>query len=190
MRTARAMCVVGSLALAVGGCASNAKTEAKSDAAKAAAYELPAAAAPAPELLPLSFMVGRWVCVNPNKTVNDEHWTAPRGNHMASLFKQARRDGKPALVEVSLITVEADKSVKLTLRHLHAGLEVPENQKELSLFTLKSAANNRAEFAALGKAEGMSVVYRLDGADTMIVDVNFPEGSKEKPYSMTYHRER
>jgi hypothetical protein len=135
-------------------------------------------------------MVGRWVCVNPNKSVNDEHWMTPRGNHMAALFKQARRDGKPALLEVSIVTVEADGSVKLALRHLHAQLEVPENQKELSIFTLKSAANNRAEFLGSGVGEGMSVVYRLDGPDTLVVDVNFPQGSKEKPYSMTYHRER
>jgi len=179
---------VASAAMAMlSGCAGSSATTRADPVAPA--YELPAAAAPAPELMPLSFMVGRWVCVNPNKTVNDEHWTAPRGNHMAALFKQARRDGKPALVEVSLITVEADKSVKLTLRHLHAGLEVPENQKELSYFTLTSAADSRAEFAATGKAEGMIVVYRLDGEDKMIVDVNFPAGSKEKPYSMTYHRE-
>ena len=188
MRFGMTMCASAAVAMAfAAGCTVQKATTTDS---KAHAVELPAAAKPAKELLPLSFMVGRWICVNPNKSVNDEHWMTPRGNHMAALFKQARRDGKPALLEVSLVTVEADGSVKLALRHLHSQLEVPENQKELSIFTLKSAAGNRAEFLGTGVGDGMSVVYRLDGADTLVVDVNFPQGSKEKPYSMTYQRER
>jgi hypothetical protein len=171
----------------LGGCHAGQKAAAP---AAAAALELPAGVAPAPQLAPLTFMVGRWVCVNRNKSVNDEHWTTPRGNHMAALFTQSRRDGKPALVEVSLVTVEADGSVKLSLRHLHAGLEVPDNQKELSILTLASAGDNKAEFKGTGKAANMSVVYRLESPDHLVVDVNFPADSKEKSYSMSYTRER
>jgi hypothetical protein len=152
---------------------------------------LPDAAAPAKELVPLSFMVGRWVCVNPNKTVNDEQWMAPRGNNMAALFRQIRRDGKPALVEVTLITVEADASVALRLRHLHADLEVPDNQKDVSLFKLVSADATRAEFAGTGAAAQVAkVIYRAEGPDTLVQEVQFAEGSGEKGYSLKYTRER
>jgi hypothetical protein len=152
---------------------------------------LPEAAAPAKELVPLSFMVGRWVCVNPNKTVNDEQWMSPRGNNMVALFRQIRRDGKPALVEVTLITVEGDGSVALRLRHLHADLEVPDNQKDVSLFRLVSADGARAEFAGTGAAAQVSrVVYRSDGPDALVQEVQFAEGSGEKGYSLRYARER
>lgn len=159
-------------------------------ASSAPVLELPAGVAPSPQLAPLSFMVGHWVCVSRNKSVNDEHWTSPRGNHMAALFTQSRRDGKPALMEVSLVTAETDGSVKLSLRHLHAGLAVPDNQKELSILTLGETGPNLAEFKGTGKAAGMSVVYRLESPDHLIVDVKFPPDSKEKSYSMSYTRER
>jgi len=189
MRFAMMLGVIGvAAATMASGCAGQ-KSATSGATAKAPGYEMPEAAKPAKELLPLTFMVGRWVCVNPNGSVNDEHWMTPRGNHMAALFKQASRKGTPGLVEVSLVTVEADGSVKLALRHLHSKLEVPENQKELSLFTLKSTAANQAEFAGSGVGEGMTVTYRLDGSDKLVVDVNFPAGSKEKSYSMTYYRE-
>ena len=84
-------------ALLMSGCATSTKTS--EPVAVAPAVELPAAAAPAAELVPLTFMAGRWICVNPNKTVNEEHWTMPRGNSMYALFRQMRRDGKPALVD-------------------------------------------------------------------------------------------
>ena len=69
------------------------------------ALELPAHAAADPALAPLGFLSGRWICVNPNKTVNEEHWTAPRGKFMVGAFRQVRRDGKCAFVEVSQIAV-------------------------------------------------------------------------------------
>lgn len=151
---------------------------------------IPAAALPAPELAPLAFMAGHWVRVNPNGTVNDEFWTPPRGTGMAALFRQVRRDGKPAFHEVSQIAVE-DGKVVLRLRHLHAKLEVPERREKVDEFTLVSAKDNRAEFAGQGAAEQVrSVVYRLDGPDTLVVDVGFAPESKERGYSMTYTRAR
>lgn len=159
------------------------------DAAGTKALVLPASATPSAELAPLKFMTGRWIGVNPNKTVNEEHWTSPMGNAMLALFRQVRRDGKPALVEISMITADAD-GVTLKLRHLHGGLEVPANRAELSVFKLKSAANNRAEFVGTGKAEQVtSVVYRLVGPDELAVDVAFAPTSKEKGFTTNYRRE-
>lgn len=176
--------VMGAALSGAGGCAAQKKAE--GDAAR---IEIPEAAKPAPELANLAFMAGRWVSVNPNKTVNDEQWTLPRGNSMAGLFRQVRRDGKPALHEVSLITAETD-GVYLRLRHLHAQLEIPKGREEISLFKLVKAENNRAEFAGTGKAAQVtSVVYRLDGPDVLLSEVSFAPDSKEKGYTLRYVRE-
>jgi hypothetical protein len=154
----------------------------------AGALTLPASAAPVPELAPLAFMEGRWIGINPNKTVNEEHWMAPRGNHMIAMFRQVRRDGKPAFVELSLVTVEKD-GVKLRLRHLHGGLEVPKGREELSVFTLKSAENNRVEFTGTGKAEQVTaVIYRLVDEHTMEAEIQFAPDSKEKGFTTVYRR--
>lgn len=207
--------MAAALAMLVGGCVSvrvergpspavmsqpETKPEAKPEAQPAAAAPtaqpvdvagqvvLPASATPVPELAPLSFMEGRWISVNPNKTVNEEHWMAPRGNHMLATFRQVRRDGKPAFVELSLITVEKD-GVKLTLRHLHGGLEVPERRAEVSVFTLKSAENNRVEFTGTGKAEQVTaVIYRLRDENTLEAEIQFAPDSKEKGFTTVYRR--
>lgn len=171
-------------AVVMSGCATSTKTS--EPVAVAPAVELPAAAAPAAELVPLTFMAGRWICVNPNKTVNEEHWTMPRGNSMYALFRQMRRDGKPALVEVTQVSVEKD-GVELRLRHLHAGLEIPKNRETVDLFKLTSTGENTATFTAqTGAGTGMTVTYRKVTDTQLAMDVKFPEGSKEKPYSLNY----
>jgi hypothetical protein len=180
------LCFLASAGLT--GCA--ARNTASSAAEPAPKLELPESANPAPALAPLAFMTGRWVGVNPNKTVNMEYWTAPRGNHMTALFHQVRRDGKPAFVEVSQI-VAGPEGVTLRMRHLHAALEVPDSRKELSVFTLKSAGGDRAEFAGTGAAEGVtSVVYRLVSPNELAVDVNFDPSTKEKGFTSKYVREQ
>jgi hypothetical protein len=173
-----------SLGLVAGGCATS-----KSGAG--AAVELPAHAAASPALAELAFLTGRWVGVNPNKTVNDEMWTAPRGNSMAALFRQVRRDGKPALHEVSLITAE-ESGVFLRVRHLHAALDVPEKQADVKVYKLVSAGGGRCEFTGTaegGSADVASVVYRLDGPNALIMEVTYVPGGKEKGYSLRYTRE-
>lgn len=179
------------LALLASGCKTQktASATTSATASSGATLDLPPSAAPAEALKPLSFMAGRWIGVNPNKTVNEEHWTTPRGNHMVGTFHQIRRDSKPAFIEISLVTADKD-GVKLSLRHLHGGLEVPEERKELSVFTLKEAGNDRAEFTGTGKAAAVtSVVYRLTGPNELTVDVSFAPDSKEKGYSSKYVRE-
>lgn len=180
--------------VAAAGCAgSRAERPAPASAAApvraAASLELPGSAQAAPELSPLAFLAGRWVGVNSNKTVNEEHWTTPRGNHMVGTFHQVRRDGKPALIEISLITVEPD-GVTLRLRHLHGGLEIPERRAELSVFRLKAVAANSVEFAGTGAAAQVtSVVYRLTGPDELEQVVGFAPESKERGYTLKYVRE-
>jgi hypothetical protein len=151
--------------------------------------DLPAHAAPAPELAPLAFMAGRWISVTPNKLINTEHWTTPRGNHMLGTFRQIRRDSKPAFVELSLITVDPD-GITLTLRHLHARLEVPERRKDVSIFKLKSAKDNTAEFTGTGAADQVTaVIYKLVAPNELHAEVQFAPDSKEKPFTTKYIRE-
>lgn len=152
--------------------------------------KLPESAKPHSDLKPFEFIVGRWVGVNPNSTVNEEHWTTPRGNHMVGVFRQVRRDGRPAFVETSLISVEKG-GIELRLRHLHGALEVPESRKEANVFKLVKAEKNRVEFAGTGDAEGVtSVVYRLVKRDQLEMQVGFAPGSREKGFTSTYYRSR
>lgn len=163
--------------------ASSATTQPKSDT-----LLLPKNAAPAKELDGLKFMVGRWICVNPNNSVNEEHWTSPRGNSMVGSFRQVRRDGKLAFFEVSLVSVEKE-GVRLRLRHLHGNMEVPENRKDTDDFLLQNLTAGRAEFHGQGRAKGMTVTYRLVKKDHLAVDFTFPANSREKPFTNHYVRE-
>lgn len=156
-----------------------------------AAIELPAHAAPDPQLVPLELLVGKWVTVNPNGTVNEEHWMAPRGSVMLGTFRQVRLDGRCAFVELSQIAVE-DGAVVLRLRHLHGKLEVPEGREDTSLFRLKEIGARRVEFAGTGDAEGVtSVVYERVGDDELVQAIGFdPAKSQEKPFTSRYRRDR
>ena len=151
---------------------------------------LPASANPNPALAGLGFLTGTWVCVNPNSTVNEEHWMPPRGSVMVGTFRQVRRDGKCAFVEVTQISVE-DNQVVLRQRHLHSKLEVPDERKEPSMFRLKSLSEGRVEFTGTGDAEGVaSVVYQRVNATTLTQTVSFdPAKSKEKAFTSTYTKQ-
>lgn len=151
---------------------------------------LPDSAKPADALKPFEFMVGTWVGVNPNKTVNEEIWTKPRGSVMIGTFRQVRRDGKCAFVEVSQLSAEKE-GIRLRLRHLHGGLEVPDSRKEHSDFLLRKVEKNRAEFYGTGNAEAVtSVVYQLVEKNKLTVQYTYAPGSKEQGFTSTYYRER
>ncbi|MBL0926616.1 MAG: hypothetical protein IBJ11_03050 [Phycisphaerales bacterium] len=191
-----AMVVLAGAAVALGGCkgADKASSAPASEAAADRAAAAPAAdmsAVPAADraLAPLAFMAGRWIGVNPNKTVNEEQWMAPRGTSMMGAFRQIRRDTKPAFFEVTIITVE-NGEVLLRQRHLHNQLQVPENRKEASVFKLTSVGGNSAEFTPSGDNSGVeAVVYRLVDRDTLATDVRFKPDTKEKNFTSIYKRE-
>lgn len=149
---------------------------------------LPESSKPSAALTPLEFMAGRWLAVNPNGTLNEEHWTSPRGASMVGTFRQVRRDGRPAFVEVSLMTVEGDK-VRLRLRHLHSGLEVPESRAEPDDFFLQKVERNRAEFAGVGRAAPVTVIYRLADRNRLISEVRFDPSTNQRGYTIYYFRE-
>ena len=101
---------------------------------------------------------------------------------------QIRRDGKPGLIEVSLITEEKD-GIQLKLRHLHGGLEIPKNREETDLFIMKSVDKNRVEFAGTGKSAMVtSVVYRLLDKNRLVQELTFDPKSGEKGYFTVYYR--
>lgn len=194
MRQVTSAVVFGALAMGLAGCASGDKAaadgESRAPQTVQDTLELPASAKTDALLVPMSFMAGRWIGVNPNKTVNEEHWMTPRGNHMLGTFKQIRRDGKPALVEISLIAANEGK-VTLVLRHLHSNLEIPEKRKDLSEFVLKATGPNRAEFAGVGASAAVtSVVYTLVSPDVLEQTLTFSPESKEKGYTLRYTREK
>ncbi len=160
-------------------------------AAPSQALALPASASSDPQIAPLAFLAGRWMCVNPNSTVNEELWTLPLGKSMVGSFRQVRRDGGCAFVEVSQIAVEEGELV-LRLRHLHGKLEVPPERAELSLFKLRKLTGQRVEFAGTGSAEGVTaVIYERVDATTLRQTIEFdPIKTKEKPFTSTYTLER
>ena len=123
--------------------------------------------------------------MNPNGSMNEETWSPAYGNSMLGVFRQIRRDGKPALFEISLVTVQ-ETGVQLSLRHLHAGLEVPEKRKDLDVFTLASADGTSATFAGTGSSDGMKVTYTRTSPRGLTQSIDFPEGSPEKDFSMEY----
>ena len=151
--------------------------------------ELPANAAPHPRLAPLSFLSGRWICVNPNDTVNEEHWMPPRGRFMIGAFRQVRLDGMCSLVEVTQIALEDDEIV-LRLRHMHGRMEVPEDRLETDVFRLKSLTDTRVEFAGTGEAEGVnSVVYELRSPNELVQSIGFDaEKTQQQPFVSVYRR--
>jgi hypothetical protein len=155
--------------------------------APTAPLALPASASSDPLIAPLAFLSGRWMCVNPNTTVNEELWTLPLGKSMVGSFRQVRRDGGCAFVEVSQIAVE-DGELVLRLRHLHGKLEVPPERAELSLFKLRKLTGERVEFAGTGSAEGVTaVIYERADATTLRQTIEFdPVKTKEKPFTSTY----
>ncbi len=149
--------------------------------------ELPEIAAAADPIAALDFLTGRWVAVNPNGTVNEEVWTRPRGNAQIGTFRQVRRDGDCAFVEISQIAVDASGEVLLRQRHLHGKLEVPAGRAEISVFRLVTLAPLRVEFAGTGAAAQVtSVTYERTAADELVQSVGFDPSSGEKPFVTRY----
>lgn len=189
MRHARFIGLAILVGAALSGCASNKRADAPVPEAQAPSPGLPA---PAPELEPLAFMTGQWMTVNPNKSVNREHWMRPSGKTFLGMFQQqasAERGGGPVLYELSAIVAEKD-GVTLYLRHLHRKLEVDDRRKDVDVFRLSTIEPGKAVFTPVKDVAGgiESVTYRLDGAK-LVQDIAFKPDSKEKSFSQVYSRE-
>ncbi len=151
-----------------------------------ATLELPAHAAAHPDIEALGFLQGTWTAINPNKTVNEEIWMAPRGNTLIGSFRQIRLDGDCSLVEVSQISREAE-GVVLRLRHLHGRLEVPEGRTEVSLFTLQDLQPNRVEFVGTGEAKDVhSVRYERVSPSELVQSIGFAPETGQASFETHY----
>lgn len=142
-----------------------------------------------PALAPLGFMAGSWVGVNPNKSVNREQWTSPAGKTMTGAFNQMRANGSPTLYEFSILVAEAE-GVMLYHRHLHLKLVIDDRRKDVNVFKLQSVEGGRAVFVpASNNSDGIdTMVYRADGPNGLVQEVNFKPGSKEKSFATSYQR--
>lgn len=151
---------------------------------------LPRNAAPAPQIAGLGFLTGRWVAINPNKTVNEEIWSPPRGNVLIGSFRQIRLDGDCAFVELSQIAVQGEEIV-LRLRHLHGELQVPEGRGDISLFRLVSLTKDRVEFTGTSGAESVtSVVYERKSETELQQSIGFAPESGQADFVTRYQLDR
>lgn len=143
-----------------------------------------------PALAPFSFMAGGWMAVNPNKSVNREHWSLPAGKSMSGAFQQLRRDASPGFYELSAIVAEND-GVVLYHRHLHTGLAIDERRAAVDVFKLRSIENGKAVFVpAKDSPDGIeTMTYRADGPDRLVQELAFSPTSKEKNFTTVYTRE-
>ncbi len=147
---------------------------------------LPDNAKPAPEIAGLAFLTGQWTAINPNKTVNEETWTKPRGNVLIGSFRQVRLDGDCSFVEMSQIAFENGKVI-LRLRHLHGRMEVPKGREDVSLFELVSLEENRVEFKGTPGDESVaSVVYERISPNGLNQAITFAEETGQDPFVTNY----
>lgn len=158
--------------------------------ATTAAVEIPPHAAPAAELASLDMLVGRWIAVNPNGTVNEEVWLPVRGNVAMGTFRQVRLDGDCSFAEVSQIAIDGDGRVVLRLRHLHGQLEVPETRSDVSLFELVSIDPRRVVFRGVGaSADVVAMSYERVDAATLVQSLEFAPDSGQPPFVTRYRRD-
>ncbi len=151
---------------------------------------LPRGAAPAPRVAGLGFLTGRWIAINPNKTVNEEIWSPPRGNFLIGSFRQIETDGSCKFVELSQIAMDGDELV-LRLRHMQGALEVPAERNQPALFRLVSLTKDRVEFAGATANEGItSLVYERVSPTELQQSLEFAPESGQEAFVTLYTLDR
>lgn len=182
--------VIACAAVVVAGCASS------NPAVKLVVVKDWPATVPAadPQLVPLSFMSGSWFSVNPNGSVNREHWSTPRGKVMNGTFQQMNRAGVAAITEVSLIEVIEGK-VTFRLRHMHRGLDVDHDRPATEIYTLAESGPNFVVFKpspdpTVPREKGVaSIGYKLDDQGRLVQEIKYENGSPENNYTGVSTRE-
>lgn len=135
-------------------------------------------------------LVGRWIAVNANGTVNEEVWLPVRGNVAMGTFRQVRLDGDCSFAEVSQIALEGDGRVVLRLRHLHGELQVPESRQDVSLFELVSIDPRRVVFRGVGEsAQVVAMTYERVDAVTLVQSLEFDPASGQPPFETRYRKD-
>lgn len=173
------VCLVG-----LGGCQSTLPAGGEAPA------PLPEHTRPHPDIKALAFLEGTWTAINPNRTVNEEVWMAPRGNVLIGAFRQIRLDGDCSFVEVSQIARTED-GVLLRLRHLHGQLEVPDGRERISLFRLTEISDQGVKFEGSGGAKDVeSVVYERIGPDELVQAIHFAPETGQESFVTRYRRGR
>jgi hypothetical protein len=177
-------------AAVLAGCKSNAPS-AEPKAIQSWPATVPTAAA---QLEALTFMSGSWYSVNPNGSVNREHWSVPRGKVMNGTFQQMNRAGVAAITEVSLIEV-VDGVVTFRLRHMHRGLDVDHDRPKTEIYTLADSGSNFVVFKpssdpAVPREKGVaSIGYKLDDQGRLVQEIKYENGSPENNYTGISMRE-
>ncbi len=143
---------------------------------------------PDPALLPLAMLEGTWARVLPNGTMQEETWTAVRGQNASAMFRQLRPDGRIGFHEISAVDKQSD-GVFLRLRHLHAQLVVPETEPVPGVFRLAESGPGMIRWEGVSQTRGVSgVTYRLAGKEVKRIDVEvrFEDAAKKaETYSLT-----
>lgn len=184
-----AMVCVSMTGLWLVGCGGSKSTPEERPIRSAATLSAASLPAPAPEIKELGFMAGRWLAVNPNKSVAEEHWTLPAGKGMQGMFRIIRPSGAPSFFEITAITVEPEGTF-LRLRHFHAALDVHGEEKDANVFKLVSAGNGQAAFEGVERTRGVArVIYRAEGASGLSMQVEMQPNSEEKGYKTVYLRQ-
>lgn len=147
-------------------------------AARSAAVE-PAMIAPVTDLEPFAFMAGRWVVVEDNGVVQEEHWMAPRGRSMMAMFRRILPDGRPAFHEIAALTSE-DGQVLLRLRHFHTKLEAREGESDAMVMRMVASGPGTLRLIGVTNTRGVATVtYRALGADRLACEIAFePEAGR------------
>lgn len=190
-RIARLSSAAGVVALVVlmsGGCASRGGSMVTGGEHDMMPSFLASLTKPDAALAPLSMLEGTWARVLPNGTMQEETWTAVRGQNASAMFRQIRPDGRIGFHEISAVDKQSD-GVILRLRHLHAQLVVPETEPVPGVFRLAESGPGMIRWEGVSQTRGVSgVTYRLAGKEVkrIEVEVRFEDAAKKpETYSLT-----
>ena len=114
-----------------------------------------AAQSPKPTLDSLAWMAGSWTGVDRRGVAMEEHWTAPKGNSMIGIHRDAGK-GRTLLFEFLRIEQQGDQIVYLSM---------PNGRSPATPFPLKEVSGTRVVFENLTHDFPQRIIYWKDGND-------------------------